>query len=105
MFSSPIDNFSQLNGKPAQEKNKGSSLICDYGNSRMRSSSFRDEEAMISRKPGMAQGMLRNPNVPIGEESKPAHASKVQKIPTPKVFSSGLGSPEKSDEPHDGFSR
>lgn len=44
MFSSPIDNFPQLNGKAAQEQNKGSSLVCDYGNSRMRSSSFRDEE-------------------------------------------------------------
>lgn len=75
MFSSPIDNFPQLNGKPAQEKkkkikNKGSSLVCDYRNSRMRSSSFRDEEAMISRKPGMAQGMLRNPHTPIGEGSR-----------------------------------
>lgn len=44
MFSSPIDNFPQLNGKAAQEQNKGSSLVCDFGNSRMRSSSFRDEE-------------------------------------------------------------
>lgn len=59
---------------------------------------------MRSRKPGMAQGMLRNPNVPIGEGGKPAQASKIHKIPTLTVFSSGLGSPEESDEPHDGFS-
>lgn len=68
----------------------------------MRSSSFRDEEAMISRKAGMAQGTLRNPNVPIAEGSKSAQASKVQKIPTLTAFS-GLGNPEKS-EPHDSFS-
>lgn len=58
----------------------------------MRSSSFRDEEAMISRKPGMAQGTLRNPDVPRGEGSKPAQVSEVQEIPTLTVFSSGLGS-------------
>lgn len=61
-----------MNGKSAQEKNKGSSLVCDYGNSRMKSRSFRDEEATIGKKPGMAQGMSRNPNLPVGERSKPA---------------------------------
>lgn len=59
---------------------------------------------MRSRKPAMAQGTLRNPNVPIGKGSKPAQASKIQKFATLTVFSSGLGSPEKSDEPYDGFS-
>lgn len=59
---------------------------------------------MRSRKPGMAQGMLRNTRGPVGEGSKPAPASKIQKIPTLTVFSSGLGSPEESDEPHGGFS-
>lgn len=48
----------------------------------MRSRSFRDEEATIGKKPGMAQGMSRNPNLPVGERSKPAQASNVQKIPT-----------------------
>lgn len=68
----------------------------------MRSRSFRDEESMIGRKPEMAQDMLKNTNIPVGEGSKPAQASKIQKIPTLTLFTSGLGNPEKSQEPHDG---
>lgn len=56
--------------------NNLSSLLCDYGNSRKRSRSFRDEEAMIGRKPEMTKGMLRNLNISVGEGSKPAQTSK-----------------------------
>lgn len=70
----------------------------------MRSRIFRDEETTIGKKPGVAQGMSRNPNTPVEKRRKPAQVSKIQKIPTLTLFSSGLGSPEKSHEPHDGFS-
>jgi len=58
-----------------RKKNNESSLVCDYGNSRKRSRSFRDEKAMTGRKAVMTQSMLRNPDIPVREGSKPEQTS------------------------------
>lgn len=59
----------------------------------------------------MTQGMLRNPNIPAGEGSKPAQSSETTvaglrwdtKDSYLNSISNGSGSPEKNHEPRDGF--